>query len=289
MNIVKISDGLGNQMFQYAFARKLQIDTGRTVCLDIRYINNEDRDARKENNYYTDRNDFRQYGLDNFRIRLPVADEKHLRNWNYLHQKGKVHQGIYTMAKNGLWPFGYCDEDMNGVKTNTNLPMYYKGYFFHLKYFDAIKEELKKEFVLKHKLKLPAELREILSDNNTVSVHVRRGDFLKLNRDISRKDYYPRALQMIEAKVENPIYLFFSDDIAWVKENIRTKGKAVYISDMGFRDYEELAIMKHCKYNIIANSTFSYWAAYLNLHPDKIVICPRHWKSNIIPKDWVCL
>ncbi len=94
---------------------------------------------------------------------------------------------------------------------------------------------------------------------------------------------------MIEAKVENPIYLFFSDDIAWVKENIRTKGKAVYISDMGFRDYEELAIMKHCKYNIIANSTFSYWAAYLNSHPDKIVICPRHWKSNIIPKDWVCL
>ena len=134
MNIVKISDGLGNQMFQYAFARKLQIDTGRTVYLDIRYINNEDRDARKENNYYTDRNDCRQYGLDNFRIRLPVADEKHLRNWNYLHQKGKVHQGIYTMAKNGLWPFGYCDEDMNGVNTNTNLPMYYKGYFFHLKY-----------------------------------------------------------------------------------------------------------------------------------------------------------
>lgn len=289
MNIVKISDGLGNQMFQYAFARKIQIDTGKTVVLDVRYINNEDAAFRRENNYYTAQNDFRKYGLDHFKIRLNIADESTLRNWSYLHNTGILHREIYAMAQNGLWPWGYCDEDLNEIAIKKYISMYYKGYFFDLKYFDSIRNVLVKEFVLKNKLHLPAELRNILQKDLTVSIHVRRGDFVKLNRDISQKDYYPRALKLMKEKVKNPTYLIFSDDMEWVKNNLKIDGKTVYVSNMGFMDYQEMMIMKHCKHHIIANSTFSYWAAYLNQNPDKIVICPRHWKTAIIPEEWVSI
>ncbi len=289
MNIVKISDGLGNQMFQYAFARKLQIDTGKAVYLDVRYINNEDAVFRKENNYYTVQNDFRKYGLNHFKIRLNIADEKRLRRWRYLDDTGILHREIYAMAQKGLWPWGYCDEDLNGFIMKEHLPMYYKGYFFDLKYYDSIKNVLVKEFVLKNKLRIPAELKDILGKDNTVSVHVRRGDFVKLSRDISQKDYYPRALKIMKEKVGNPTYLIFSDDVEWVKYHFKMDGRTMYVSDMGFQDYQEMMIMKHCSHHIIANSTFSYWAAYLNQNPKKIVICPRYWKTAIIPKDWLSI
>jgi hypothetical protein len=107
-----------------------------------------------------------------------------------------------------------------------------------------------------------------------------------LNRDISHKDYYPKAITFIKDKIDNPTFLVFSDDVEWVKKNMEIGERVIYVSDMGFKDYEELAIMKHCRHNIIANSTFSYWAAYLNANPDKIVICPKRWKSEIIPSEW---
>lgn len=274
-------------MFQYAFARKLQIDTGKVVYLDTRFINNEDVARRRENDWRSKKNGNREYGLDHFWIKLQIADAKQLQQWGYLADSGMMADKIYDMARRGLWPWQYCDEEVSAVNRKRILPTYYKGYFFHLDYYDTIRPVLQREFRLKDKMKIPAELRQILREENTVSVHIRRGDFLKLNRDISCKEYYPKALEYIENQVNSPTYIICSDDIEWVKANIAISGKRMYISDMGFADYEELTIMKHCKHNIIANSTFSYWAAYLNSNPDKIVICPKNWKTDIIPKDWV--
>jgi hypothetical protein len=277
MNVVKITDGLGNQMFQYAFARSLQIESGSAVYLDTRYINNEDLIIRKEDRFQIKKNGHRKYGLDNFKITLPVAGNGILKHWNYL-VDGK---STYSF----LWK--YFDEDVTGVKTSPILPSYYKGYFFNLKYYKDIKPILQREFVLKQKLRLPDSIKYILENDNTVSIHVRRGDFLKLNRDISQKDYYPKALKMISEMINTPTFLVFSDDIEWVKNNLKIGERAIYISGMGFKDFEELAIMKHCKHNIIANSTFSYWAAYLNTNQNKIVICPKRWKTDIIPEEWI--
>lgn len=289
MNVVKISDGLGNQMFQYAFARKLQIDTGKRVCLDTRFINNEDVVARSENPCQMSKNDVRHFGLDQFQIRLPIADNSVLKHWRYLSDIGILQRKVYTMAKKGMWFWGYCDGDLSEIHTDTCFPVYYKGYFFNLKYYDEIKEILRKEFTLKNKMHIPAELRNILKYENTVSLHVRRGDFLKLNRDISQKEYYPKALELMSGKVGAATVLVFSDDIEWVKKHLHINEKVIYVSEMGFQDYEELVIMKHCKHHIIANSTFSYWAAYLNSNPDKVVVCPKHWKTDIIPKEWISL
>jgi hypothetical protein len=288
MNIVKITDGLGNQMFQYAFARSLQANLGKAVYLDTRFINNEDAAIRKEDNKYWSRKiDIRKYGLDNFQITLPEADNSILKHWDYLWNIGSPKNKIYELKKNGFGFWKYADEDKSGIKIKPLLPTYYKGYFFDLKYYDDIKATLQKEFVLSKKIVLPAELKSILKKENSVSVHIRRGDFLKVNRDISQKDYYPKALDLMSQKVNDPVYLVFSDDIEWVRDNLKIDSQAVYVSEMGFQDCEELMIMKHCRHNIIANSTFSYWAAYLNSNPNKTVICPKNWKTKIIPDAWI--
>ena len=97
-------------------------------------------------------------------------------------------------------------------------------------------------------------------------------------------------MKRIEELVSDPIYLVFSDDIDWVKKHLKINGTVIYISDMGYKDYEEFTIMKHCRHDIIANSTFSYWAAYLNQNQGKNVIYPKTWeKHDIIPDGWIAM
>lgn len=275
MDIVRISDGLGNQMFQYAFARKWNIMTGHRVYLDTRFINNEDLFARGRNPQLKGRLAHRKYGLSEFKTALPVAKEELLSHGEKLYQ----------------WFGRHMSEDQDFYEAvfqnKVKLPAYYQGYFFDLRYYDDIRPLLQREFSLKEKRKLPGELRKILTGENTVSVHIRRGDFLKLNRDISHSGYYERAFACMGERVSSPFYLIFSDDMDWVKANMKIPGEKLFVSGLGFADYEELTIMKHCKNNIIANSTFSYWAAYLNANPKKAVVCPKGWRLRTIPKEWI--
>lgn len=275
MHVVKISDGLGNQMFQYAFARKLQLISNKKVYLDTRFINHDDLWITEKKDSVKQKNDHREYGLNNFRIKLPELSE---RIWN----------------KHIILPWRYRSE--NDIKRKDGIikyhypySIYFKGYFFDLTYYDDIKETLQSDFRVKKPFCLPAKINYIIKYENTVSLHVRKGDFVRNHRDISRTQYYNRAISCIHNLVEQPVFFVFSDDINWVKSNMKIPGKKLYISQMGFDDYQELTIMKHCKYNIIANSTFSYWAAYLNDYVDKKVISPKHWKPDIIPKDWITL
>lgn len=293
VNVVKISDGLGNQMFQYAFARMLKIKTRKSVYLDTRFINHDFNESGGKWNSFYKKCDYRKYGLNHFKITLPEADETILWKWKYRQCSNEMEKLLFLLSKYHMWPWQYKIEN-NEKHTQSFLrysfcPTYYDGYFFDLSFFDDIKCILQKEFHVKKPVILPTQLRKILIMNNTVSIHVRRGDFTKLSRDISGTDYYCNAIQKIEEQIETPIYLIFSDDIRWVRENMQINGEKIYISEMGFLDYEEMTIMKHCKHNIIANSTFSYWAAYLNDNPDKIVICPKRWKSRTIPNDWICI
>ena len=294
MNVVKISDGLGNQMFQYAFARKIQLQRGGRVYLDTRFINNEDRIAWGEKRRTLEKNDHREYGLDNFRIKLPVANKHILSYWNYLDQRNEIERVIAELSREGLWFWQFKDDSYKQKSEiwgagDCFFPTYFQGYHFNLKYYEEIRGILQKEFRLGTPIRLPHELRRILNHENTVSIHIRRGDYLRLHCDISEKSYYPEAMKIIQERIANPIYLVFSDDIEWVESNLDIKGQKLYVSGMGYTDYQELTIMKHCRHNIIANSTFSYWAAYLNASPDKLVICPKRWMPEIIPKEWVCI
>lgn len=110
-HIVRISDGLGNQMFQYAFARKLQAKNRVSVYLDTRFINNEDAFERGERSQVLKNCSYRNYGLDHFRITLPVADESLLNHWDYLNQRNPIEKIQYNLAKSHLWAFQYKDEN----------------------------------------------------------------------------------------------------------------------------------------------------------------------------------
>lgn len=292
MHIVKVTDGLGNQMFQYAFARKLQIITGNRVCLDTRFINHEDKKEKGKASWFENQCGSRELGLDKFRINLDVANEIELRRWGYLNKNNDIQEMLYYLAKSDLWFTKYANEyDTSGIEILQRIsrPTYFEGTFFDLDIFHDIRGTLQKDFCLAHPMKLSQEVKGIMEQDNTVALHIRKGDFANVGRDISQSDYYVKAIELINKMVENPCLLIFSDDIQWVKNNMKINNSHMYVSEIGLQDYQELTIMKHCKHSIIANSTFSYWAAYLNDNQNKVVICPKGWRNNIIPEEWIKL
>ena len=123
-------------------------------------------------------------------------------------------------------------------------------------------------------------------------MHIRRGDYVKISNTVNLL-YYQKAIQYIRQYYKKPVFLVFSDDLDWVKSNIPVEGEVIYVNeDKKMQDYEELLVMSKCKSNIIANSTFSWWAAWLNQNKEKYVIAPKLWfpgLEGIVPKEWIML
>ncbi|MEI6553564.1 MAG: alpha-1,2-fucosyltransferase, partial [bacterium] len=137
--------------------------------------------------------------------------------------------------------------------------------------------------------------------SNSISIHIRRGDYIS-NQEANNFhgscsiDYYTEAINIIKGKVSNPIFFVFSDDIAWVKENLKSDIVATWVSEYNLDNTEDLLLMSFCKHQIIANSSFSWWGAYLNRNINKIVIAPKKWIANkgyntdeITPSSWIKL
>lgn len=289
MIVVKISDGLGNQLFQYAYARMLSTRTKQKVYLDNSDVNRISDRTMKEGKQVR-LCDIREYQLNNFQITLPVINKELLYK---IYHSPKSDLKFYAYCRNlHLSHTIYLKESMvNEEKFRFSRwqNYYITGYFFDKKHYETQCNLLRKELRLKEKIKIPKEVKKILTDRNTVSVHIRRGDFLKFRRDMSQSNYYNLALDYIKHKVHNPVLLIFSDDVNWVKDNMKFDFEHVVISGQGFSDCEELTLMSMCKNNIIANSTFSYWGAWLNEHKDKMVISPRGWNRKAIPDTWIQL
>ena len=251
-NVVCIWQGLGNQMFQYAFARSLAIHTGRDVYIDAESLN------KKIIGEELGSNTIRDYGLSNFNITLKQVDSLRRCLWNYTRKDKWYYEMVEILCE--------------------------KGYFL------GIRNILLNEFTLKNSIKIPKKIKEIILKTESISVHIRRGDYKKNNMVLS-KDYYLKAINLISSKVVHPVWIIFSDDIEFVKNNYFFEGKAVFIDDsLGMRDFEQLMLMSKCKHNIIANSTFSWWGAWLNKNRNKYVVAPRKWFSsqrNIIPVEWI--
>ena len=160
-----------------------------------------------------------------------------------------------------------------------------EGYWGNENYFKDIRDVLLSDLQIKsnYESRLFHLLRNEISQPGSVSIHIRRGDYLEnknqaifLNLDLS---YYVQAIELIKMKVLTPKFFIFSDDINWAKENLPVSSiNVVYINEAkSLKDFEELMLMSYCSHNIIANSTFSWWAAWLNRNNDKIVIQPQKW------------
>lgn len=291
MIVVRIWEGLGNQMFQYAYARMLKEQTNNKVFLEGRRVF---RDSLPNEDLSVER----KCGIRHFRLSIPFIKPAYLKKWSYLGRKTILHQVKYFLSQKGIGRYQFIQEQddkftFQDALLNINGDAYVMGHFFHKNYIEPIKPILLKEFTLKKELVLSKELENAMDMRNTVSIHIRRGDYLYascaqvVNNEMKKGKYYERAMEYITERVDNPLFFIFSDDIEWVKDNFACKAPCVYVSDMGLKDYEELILMSRCKHNIIANSTFSFWGGWLNQNENKIVIVPKHWMQSVVPKDWI--
>lgn len=296
MIVVRIYEGLGNQMFAYAYAYAL---SKRKKFKNKVYI-----DIRNEAiNELDDVRIYRPITIDKFQLTLPVINNNIAKKWDYLKKAILIHKFIYVFAKRGIWKYKFMTEsDYNFNKNNFRLKnnLYVVGWFQHYEYFKNVRSDLLKEFTLKQEFTEPQALKKIMKNYEVVSIHVRRGDYIS-NRmarkvmGICNEDYYEKAVEYINKKIEN-IYLFiFTDDEQWVKQTLKLSVPSIVISNhYGLTDEQELVLMSRCKHNIIANSTFSWWGAWLNTNKEKIVIAPKRWfadsrRKNIALKEWIKL
>ncbi len=299
MIITKIQGGLGNQMFQYAIGRHLAYLNRTDLRLDISSYNNQNKNdtPRKYSlSYFNIIEDF-STKKDIKKMKLPNMATKNIflriyrKIFRGLEAKKPLHKRTYIREPY----FGFC-VDILKIKGN----VYLSGNWQNEKYFKDIDNIIRKDFTLKNKSNNYIKLaNQILNTDNSISLHVRRGDYVhnkKTNEyhGICSLNYYKKAINIIASKINLPTFFVFSDDIKWVKKNIKTRYPIVFISGNYLKDYEELILMSKCKYNIIANSSFSWWGAWLNNNPDKVVIAPKKWfqaatriNDNPCPENWI--
>lgn len=272
MIISNISGGLGNQMFQYATGRALALKNNTTLKLDI-------------SSYMNDKFG-RHYSLDIFNIKASLATSQEI-------NKLKPFENIITNKSPRLYKFFsnlsktyVCDEI---IPRNVDQ-LYLDGYWQNEKYFIDYRIQILKDFELKNNLSQSAiKLLVNIKKSAAVSIHIRRGDYVKRGVDTCSVQYYQRAIDFIIKRINNPIFYIFSepDGIGWAKSKLKIKNTPVYING---KDYEDLILMSNCKHNIVANSSFSWWGAWLNENPKKIVVAPDPWfthrKTDNIPHDW---
>lgn len=284
MVITHLKGGLGNQMFQYACGYSLAKEYISSNKLDISYYSKIPSNHTK-----------REFELSQFNISSPIAKEleiEKIKKQKIYNSKliANITSKIYTIFT-GIYPI----EKHFGV-----INLYIDGYFQSEKFFIEYREDILKEFSLKKSLETN-EYKEVVKkikfSKNTISMHIRRGDYVTdvktaKHHGVLGTEYYQEALEIIN--IENPVIYIFSDDIDWVKENFKFLPKNTYfVSKHKFSSAQEIILMSLCKHNIVANSSFSWWGAWLNKNEDKIVIAPKRWtqsllavNTSITPKNW---
>lgn len=298
MKIVKLMGGLGNQMFQYAFAKALQEKFGETVLLDLSWFD-EIKDLKKHPNATQ-----RQFELGIFNLSLDVAKAEQSK-FCINEQKSKLPKFICKLLKKTKHSDNILAQK-NAIAFEPELlenktDAYYIGYFHSEKYFSDIRDDLIKEFSLNIDMNEKNQaILEQIKNTNSVSLHVRRGDYInnaevKAFHGTCSLDYYKKAIEHIASKIKNPHFFLFSDDLNWVIDNLKIDYPFTVVdTNDANTGYFDMELMKNCKHNIIANSSFSWWAAWLNQNPEKIVIAPNHWfnepntdKKDLLPQAWL--
>lgn len=277
--IVQFCGGLGNQLFQYAFMRYLMLKEGKRCSVDMSYY------MYPQVMKYTLQEVFSNVVVKRCN---PYNREKYLLDIKMCYREKYHAKSAFDCYKSADIRKGDCG--------------YLTGYYQSASFSEAIKDTLRKELLFGEVADSGIKKYiKILNENNSVSMHIRRGDyFSEANKDIygsvCDKEYYIRAMKYISQVIDNPLFVLFSDDIEWVKKNYGMQN-VIYVEPKKFQkfnDWYDMYLMSMCKHNIIANSTFSWWGAWLNNHEKKIVIAPQKWFAqdallDICPVDWVRL
>ncbi len=290
MIIVKLMGGLGNQMFQYAAGLSLARMRNTELLMDLSFLKTDPSGA------YTKR-DYELAAI--FPIKNRIADinelSPFLRNRNskikrFLQRKFPAHFRYAYMAESG--------HHYHAAFTQYPPYTYLDGFWQSEKYFAGSEVHIQEAFKFSHPLggqNLP--LLERIQQGNSVSLHVRRGDYVAntavMNfHGVCGKEYYLQAVEWLSEKAGDLELFVFSDDTEWCRQNLRFDLPITYVDhNKGKNSYIDMQLMSACKHNIIANSSFSWWAAWLNNNPDKQVIAPFRWfqqeeNPDIYPTAW---
>ncbi len=291
MIIIKLIGGLGNQMFQYAAGRRLAEINGANLKLDIGAFKN-----------YA----LRKYELGVFNICEQFATKREI-DLLTLERSGIINKAVDRLIKRqAKRKASYITENQPHFDPEIlTLPdnVYLDGYWQSEKYFIDIEDTIRKEFTIKivqdSKNKKTAEH---IIDSESVSIHVRRGDYV--SNEVTRQhhgtcpiEYYHAAIDIIAKKIKDPHFFVFSDEPEWSREKLVLDYSATYVAHNNEENsYEDLRLISLCNHHIIANSTFSWWGAWLSPYPEKIVIAPRKWFNredrdikDLFPQKWVII
>ena len=292
MRVVKFKGGLGNQMFQYAFAKLIQKKTGEEVKLDYSAYGDLKNDS------------VRVPRVAKFNLSLDAATQNEIDELCKFSHKGNSQSFMYrvkiyaekTFNKDYIW-----EASRAYVNPDTILDRhYFDGYWQSFRYVDEIFEQLRTDFTPKASLseKTLATQEKMLSENS-VFIGVRKGDYTTNKKAMNHfgsfsSQYYVDAMDYIAERVEAPVFYVFSNDVEWCKKNIDWgKHNVIYREpEDQTDDFEELMLMASCKHSVIVNSSYHWWGARLNDNNEKIVCCPDKWffddkPIDIIPDNWV--
>ena len=288
MVVVKLIGGLGNQFFQYALGRALSLRNNAPLKLDV-------------SGFESYR--LRRYGLRHFNVVEEIASADEIERFRRASSNGLAR----LASKLGVLPdslrfttiveagFRFCPEVL---RARGNV--YLDGYWQSEKYFKGIEEVIRRELTVKHE---PDPVNEQVGrrivDTDSVCVHVRRGDYAtnpEINKiyELCTPDYYHAAVRELTKSVAAPHLFVFSDDPRWARENLEINHPVTFVEhNGGGKDYEDLRLMSLCKHFIIANSSFSWWGAWLGGYPLKRVYAPKAWfrtpehdTRDLIPDAW---
>ena len=251
---------LGNQLFQYAFGRSLADALDCNLVLDYRAV------AANPDSVV----------LNKFSIRASYFDEKLMKE--YPHWAWKISRGLRRQRRPS---FGFFHEKIFTFdeQFNHHSDELLSGFWQSYKYINR-SDALLRDLSLKRPF---SEQQQSIADQmktgSSVAIHIRRGDYLNNPKALAKHgicslDYYQQAVTTIKNKVGAPQFFVFSDDASWVRANLAIEN-AVFVSDMGFSETIDLLLIAQCKHQIIANSSFSWWGAFLNSYPEKNRHCSR--------------
>ena len=290
MIVVRLMGGLGNQLFQYAAAKQLSVINNSELYFDISFFesNKEDTTPRK-------------FELDVFNINYKLATDEMLHHFHgsEFNSTELVLTKLLSFGKFKKYKFNGYGFDTNFLNLKGNY--YVRGFFQSEKYFSEIKNIIREELIINEQY-LPIDLElvnKINNSENSVSIHIRRGDYIHnlTSMDvhgICSKDYYVKSIRLIKEKLgtDNIHFYIFTDDANWVRNEMNWEVDCTLVSDK--KPIEDFYLMSLCKHNIIANSTFSWWAAWLNENENKSIFVPKQWtnmlqteKIELAPKNWI--
>lgn len=284
MIIVRLMGGLGNQLFQYAAGRRLAHKHNTMLKLDL--------------SAYA-RDDLRSYALHPFNIRENIASVEDISHFNpdgrlkrlISRVTGRPLVGCVFYARDFIFEAGILDAPAD---------LHMIGYWQSEKYFKDIESILRDDLIINVPQDVTdREIAAVMENTESVSLHVRRADYVndsRTNRRYGTCDpgYYRRCAEYVAAHTDSPHFFVFSDDMAWARENIKLSFPTTFVGhNDDAKNYQDLRLMSLCRHNIIANSSFSWWGAWLNSNPDKLVLAPRKWLADpenepeeIIPAEW---